>query len=180
MMMIINLIITDNGIEYENKYLIEFDGDCALNVLTCVKNQDIQKWLIIKKEIINNNNYLKNYNYKRKIKDIFNKFDTDEAIKKDIIKYIDDYKSFIDNFSKYNTWLDNEESTLENLELFIDCESAIISILMEHDKSKDLIEYIENKNYEHCKPLIKKIIEKLKANKDYKLTEEDKDIIKIR
>lgn len=123
-----------NNNESTDKYPINFNGDCALNTLMCVKNKDIQKWLIVKKELIekdkypaninnivninlvnNHNNLVNDYNnlvnnynnYVDYINNIIDKFNCDENIKNEIKEYIEGYNAFIESIYNYKNWLIN-------------------------------------------------------------------------
>lgn len=194
-----------NNISYKNKQ-INFRGDCALNVLTCVKNKDIQEMLIIKKNIIENNNYLRNnINYIKTIQKIIKKFNCDNDIKNSIMNYIKNFDTFIKkieynynlfnniNFVQENTDdvnLDNYNIDFDKLkddsELFITYGSTIFDILMDYNEDNYLINSIvceTKENNRHIMIVIRNAIERIKNN-IYKMElmkntiKKDKNIIK--
>ncbi len=170
--------LTYDGImswNYVSEYPVNFRGDCALNVLTCVKNEDIQQMLIIKKKIIEKSGYSGDeIDYIKTIQGIINKFNCDDNIKNIIEKYVENFDSFINSidynyklFSKINfnqekasVDLDKHNIVLDklkdDLELFITYGSTIFDILMDYNEENYLIDSIvrkKKKNY------IKKITE---------------------
>ena len=169
-----NIILTYAIIndEQETKCQFSFDGDCALNTLMCVKKEDLQKMLIIKKEIIENGDYLgdegdkgdKRIDYIKIIQKIIDKFDC--RIKNNIKKYITYYATFIDNFINYQDWLKYKDinnidinKLINNLKLFNDYKFAINSILMDYNLDEYLIKNITDVNKEKNNEKINQIIE---------------------
>ena len=177
-----------NYIDYINNP-ISFDGDCALNVLTCIKNKDIQEMLIIKKNIIENNNYfLNNIDYIKNIQEIINKFNCDNDIKNNIINYFEKFSAFIKsikyNYNLFNKINFDQENTdvvkldkynidfnklKSDIKLFITYGSTIFDILMDYNKEKYLIDSIVYNKKENYIDIMKTYIDILESIKIIKV-----------
>ncbi len=178
-----NVILTYKNIENtykSNIFNVDFLGDCLLNSLMCVKNENIQRLLIEKKNIIENNintyNINDSTNYYNKIVYIINTMNKiDLYVGNDYInemlKYIREYSDFINNLLNYNYWINNNfnniryyDNILNNCELFIKYQSAIMSILMDYDNSNELKDYLINSSEDSS--IIIKTINFIKNNKN--------------
>ena len=155
----------------DNNPSIGFNGDCALNALTCVKNKDIQNWLIIKKEMIKNLSQPESDKsiYTDAIQKIINNFDSN--IKNKINKNIKNYTTFINsiinnyilfnkiNFDYYNDYIaDNDlhkneiepKKLIEELKLFAKYGLIIFDILMDYNQEDYIINSMLEETKDNC------------------------------
>ena len=107
-----NVLTYDEGDNHN--HLIDFGGDCALNTLMCVKYEDIRELFVDKisfsqKKSVNEEKRKSEY-YIDKINEVFKKLLVSEAF----VDYIDDIKDFINKYSAFIKFINNEYSNFKN------------------------------------------------------------------
>ena len=109
-----NINILTYSEDEKKHHLIEFGGDCALNTLMCVKNEDIRKLFVDKigfsqKKSVNEEKRESEY-YVNKINEVFKKL----FVTKTFVEYIDDIKDYIKKYSTFINFINNEYSNFKN------------------------------------------------------------------
>ena len=149
-----------------------FNGDCALNTITCVKYKKLHELLIEKINIINGNipiNY-NSINYRNYINNALTLYNN-EFYKNLILKYIDGYTEFIKNIDNYINYTNNNPQNIPyyyndsySKAMVTICDecimynSAIISSLIDYGKTNELETYITI-DVSDSKDIIDKVIE---------------------
>ena len=98
----------------EKNHLISFDGDCALNVLMTVKNEDIRELFVDKislsqKKSINEGKKKSEY-YVDKINEIFKELQVTETF----VDYVNEIKDFVEEYTDLMNFIDNDFSNFKN------------------------------------------------------------------
>ena len=98
----------------EKNHLISFDGDCALNVLMTVKNEDIRELFVDKislsqKKSINEEKKKSEY-YVNKINEVFKELQVTETF----VDYVDEIKDFVEEYTDLMNFIDNDFSNFKN------------------------------------------------------------------
>ena len=98
----------------EKNHLISFDGDCALNVLMTVKNEDIRELFVDKislsqKKFINEGKKKSEY-YVNKINEVFKELQVTETF----VDYVNEIKDFVEEYTDLMNFIDNDFSNFKN------------------------------------------------------------------